>query len=441
MDCYAQRDATVKMGPVLTRDAYMPIKVNAHRLKEDFTALSQIGQTPEGGLNRLALSPAHLEARDWFRHRIIESGLEFREDSAGNHSAYLQCGQPGAPTLLLGSHLDSVPNGGRYDGALGVLAALEALRRVKEEKLQLPVNLEAIDFTDEEGSLVGLLGSFALAGLLTEEKLDNARVGPEALAAALQQAGLSRAGLLSAQRDPATLAGYLELHIEQGVRLEQSGVQIGIVTHIPGICSYRLIYLGRADHSGTVPMADRLDAAQGASAFILAVREVLSKEFPNCFANIGQANFEPGAYNIVPARVTLGLEFRSTEPEQFSQLESRLLASAEKESTRFGLGLETYFQGRIAPVPMDLHTQSAFEAAATQLGLQSTPIASRAGHDAQALATVCPAGMIFVPSVGGSSHTPGEYTRWEDCLNGANVLLNTVIWLANNPQKSESLDG
>lgn len=415
----------------------MPVKVNAQRVENDFTALSQIGLTPEGGLNRLALSPAHLEARKWFRERILQAGLEFRVDGAGNHSAYLQCGSPGAPTLMLGSHLDSVPNGGKYDGALGVVAALEALRRVKEEALQLPFNLEAIDFTDEEGSLVGLLGSFAVAGLLTEEKLDNARIGLEAMSATLQRAGLSRPSVLSARRNPSELAGYLELHIEQGVRLEQTGAQIGIVTHIPGICSYRLIFLGRADHAGTVPMADRLDAAMGASTFILAVREVLSSEFPDCFANVGQANFEPGAFNIVPERVTLGLEFRSTEPKQFSQLEARLLASAQYEAGRYGLGFESHFQGRIAPASMDTQIQSAFSAASDQLGIPWISLASRAGHDAQALAMVCPAGMIFVPSVGGSSHSPIEYTRWEDCLKGTNVLLNAVIQLALKRQKGK----
>ncbi|HSF82930.1 MAG TPA: Zn-dependent hydrolase [Anaerolineales bacterium] len=418
----------------------MNIEVNAHRLKTDFSALSQIGATSVGGLNRPSLSPAHLEARNWFQQRIIEAGLEFRVDGAGNHSAYFDCGPPGAPTLLLGSHLDTVPNGGKYDGALGVLAALEALRRVKEQALTLPVNLEAIDFTDEEGSLIGLLGSSAVAGTLTAAKLEKARGGQGLFAAALGRAGLSHTGLLSARREPASLAGYLELHIEQGLLLEASGAHIGVVTHIPGICSYRLFFLGRADHAGTVPMTDRLDAAQGASAFILALREILSSEFADCFANVGQVHFEPGAFNIVPEKAVLALEFRSIDQERFAQLESALLARSRLEAARFGLGVEVQYLDRIAPAAMDPHIQMAITKTADSMGLKSMRMPSRAGHDAQSLSQICPSGMIFVPSVGGTSHSPAEYTHWQDCLNGANVLLNAAVRLAFSQGKTESKD-
>ncbi len=232
-------------------------------------------------------------------------------DGAGNHSALLRCGPAGARRLLLGSHLDSVPHGGRFDGALGVLAALEALRVVQEHNLSLPVDLEAIDFTDEEGTLVGLLGSAALAGKLAPEDLANPRGGREALLAGLARAGLSEAGLLEARRDPDALAGYLELHIEQGPRLLDAGVQIGVVTDIVGIASYTLSFFGRANHAGTTPMADRLDAAQGASAFTLAARRLVIEEFPGCVANVGAMRFSPGAFNIVPQAVDLSLEFRA----------------------------------------------------------------------------------------------------------------------------------
>ena len=381
-------------------------------------------------MHRPALSEDHLQARSWFRERVLQSGLEFHQDSAGNHSACLACGPEGAATLLLGSHLDSVPQGGRFDGALGVLAALEVLRRVREVDLTLPFNLEAIDFTDEEGSLVGLLGSRALAGRLQFEELQNPRGGRENLQAGLERASLTENGLLSAHRVEGSLAGYLELHIEQGPRLVDSGVDIGVVTTIAGICSYRLVFIGRADHAGTTPMDTRLDASLGAAAFTLAARRIVKESFLACVANVGEMSFEPGAFNIVPARASLALEFRSPEKEAFDRLEIALMAGAQKEAKRYRLGLEIESLGRHQPTPMSAQTGEAIVAAADELGLKHIPLASGAGHDAQSLAEVCPAGMIFVPSRGGASHSAREFSEWQDCVNGANVLFNAALKLA-----------
>ncbi len=402
------------------------LRVNPLRLKADFDTLAAIGSTGDGGVHRPALSEVHLAARAWFRRAAEEAGLEFRVDSAGNNSAVLSCGKDG-PTLLLGSHLDSVPNGGRFDGALGVVAALEVLRVIKESSLSMNVNLEAIDFTDEEGTLVGLLGSFALAGKLKPKALEAPRGGRDNLLAGLARAGLTEEGLLSAKRDSAMLAGYLELHIEQGLRLVNSRVDIGIVSAIVGICSYKLTFTGRADHAGTIGMAERLDAGQGASAFNLAAREIVTREFPDCVVNIGKMEYEPGAFNIVPERATLALEFRSPEREQFKRLEAALLDAARSSADGFKLGLEAEFLGKHNPAPMSEQAQAAFEAACDALNLSHARLASGAGHDAQSLADICAAGMIFVPSVGGASHSAREFTEWEDCVNGANVLLHAAL--------------
>jgi N-carbamoyl-L-amino-acid hydrolase len=239
-----------------------------------FNELAQIGATGNGGVNRPSLSEAHLAARQWFRSQIENTGLEFRTDGAGNHSAMLpviarsratkqsharekevasQNALTITPTLLLGSHLDSVPHGGRFDGALGVMAAFEVLRTIREAGLRLNVNLEAIDFTDEEGTLVGLLGSAALAGRLPYDVLQNPRGGREALVEGMKRAGLSDESILSAARPKESLASYLELHIEQGKRLERAGIDIGIVSAIVGIGSYRLSFIDRADHAGQHP--------------------------------------------------------------------------------------------------------------------------------------------------------------------------------------------
>jgi N-carbamoyl-L-amino-acid hydrolase len=384
----------------------------------------------DGGVHRPTFSEAHLAARKWFREQIEKAGLEFRTDGAGNHSAFLPGGDNTASTLLLGSHLDSVPNGGRFDGALGVMAAFEILRTIKDAGLNLKVNLEAIDFTDEEGTLVGLLGSAALAGHLHGEHLQNPRGGREALIEGMKRAGLTEESMLSAARPQESLAGYLELHIEQGKRLERAGIDVGIVSAIVGIWSYRLSFLGRADHAGTTTMDDRLDASLGASAFTLAAHEIVTKDFPNCVVNVGDMKFAPGAFNIVPARVDVSLEFRSPDEQQFNQLNTVLLERAQYEAKRFGLELQEESLGKHSPTLMSEKIQYLFAEACDHLGLSHVSLTSGAGHDAQSLADTCPVGMIFVPSVEGASHSAREFTEWEDCVNGANVLLQTVLRLA-----------
>jgi hydantoinase/carbamoylase family amidase len=411
-------------------ESFSTFRINPDRMLDSFTQLALIGATADGGVNRPTFSEAHLAARKWLKEEIEKSGLEFRTDGAGNHSAFLACADEHAPTFLLGSHLDSVPNGGRFDGALGVVAALEVLKTVKENRINLKLNLEAIDFTDEEGTLVGLLGSAALAGHLNPKDLAAPRGGRENLSAGMERAGLSDDGMLSAARPRDSLAGYLELHIEQGKRLERAGIDIGIVSAIVGIWSYRLSFIGRADHAGSTTMGDRLDASLGASAFTLAAREMVMKEFPNCVVNVGRMDFAPGAFNIVPARVELALEFRSPDEDEFNRLDAALLNLAQKEAKHFGLKLTSEFLGKHSPSIMHDKVRGAFASACDNLGLTHVSLSSGAGHDGQSLSDLCPVGMIFVPSVDGASHSPREFTKWEDCVNGANVLLQTVLKLA-----------
>jgi hydantoinase/carbamoylase family amidase len=406
------------------------LRIDQRRFRQDFDELSEFGKTSQGGVNRPALSPAHLAARDWLRKKIEEAGLEFRQDAAGNHSAFLACGPLGAPSLLLGSHLDSVPTGGRFDGALGVLAGLEVLCCLRQEEARLPFNLELFDFTDEEGSLVSFFGSFALAGLLNSESLVNPRGGRQNLLDGLQRAGLREENILSARRNPVTVAGYLELHIEQGAQLQHSRHQVGVVTDIAGIAFYRLVFIGRPDHAGTTSMNERLDAGLGASAFTLSLRETLLERFPECYANVGNVDYEPGAFNIVPERAILSLEFRSHSQAQFERLKVIILEQARQVAGRYSLGLEVQFLGQRDPVQMSPIARRAIEQASQRLGLRTIDIVSRAGHDAQALAAICPVGMIFVPSVGGVSHSPAEFTEWRDCVNGANLLLQASVSFA-----------
>ena len=398
-------------------------------MRADFDELASIGATPAGGVDRPSLSDAHLAARAWFRRRAAAAGLETRTDAAGNESAILA--GAGRRTLLLGSHLDSVPSGGRFDGALGVVAALHALLAVQHAGLELPVALEAIDFTDEEGTLVGLLGSEALAGTLDPESLQAPRGGRAALLAGLERAGLREDELTRARRDPESLAGYLELHIEQGPLLERSGTQIGVVSAIVGARSHSLVFRGAAGHAGTTPMDARKDAGLAAAAFALAAEELVVRDFPGCVATVGDLRLEPGAYNVIPGTATVALEFRSPDAAALDALEDALLGRAQSEAAARSLELEIAPVGRWEPTPLDPGVCDAVEAAAEALGLSSMRLTSGAGHDAQALASVTRSGMIFVPSVGGLSHDPGELTVWDDCVNGANVLLWAALALAS----------
>ncbi len=437
----------------------MTLFINPDRLQSDFDALAAIGamEDAEGnrGVNRPALSAAHLDARAWFLTRAAEAGLETRVDAAGNHSAILRAdvgvslnahthtlpdpaydlarqdrGSPHTLTLLLGSHLDSVPNGGRYDGALGVLAALECLRTVKEAGLRLPVDLEAIDFTDEEGTLVGELGSAALAGSLSPEALHQPRGGRQRLAEGLARAGLDEQRLLAARRDPASLGGYLELHIEQGPRLAQAAIAIGVVTGIVGITSYQMTFHGAANHAGTTPMDARRDAGMGAVTFALTARELVLRDYEGCVVNIGQMRFEPGAYNIIPGLSELALEFRAPDAKRLSELEDALLTLAGLVARQYGLGLDLEPKGGCVPAPMSERAQAAIAAAADSLALTHIGLPSGAGHDAQALAPVTPSGMIFIPSREGISHSPREFSEWQACVDGANVLLRAALKIA-----------
>lgn len=406
------------------------LKIKADRLHADLNELAQIGATPDGGVSRPALSDVDVQGRAWLQARIEAAGLDYRRDGAGNQSAVLPSADPNAKTILFGSHIDTVPNGGRFDGALGTLTALEAVRTIKEAGLNLPVHLEIISFTDEEGSLIGLLGSQAFTGILTADKLAHPRGGVEKLGAGLQRLGLTHESVLSARRDPANLLAFVELHVEQGTRLEQAGLDIGVVTAIVGIRSYQLTFTGQAAHAGTMPMDQRQDALWGASAFVQRARDLIMREYTPGVVNCGDIMIQPGAFNIVPAEVKLALEFRNGDDALLDHMERDLIALAEAAAHEYRLGFSAQAIGSIPAAQMDERVVSAIEHAADTLNLTHTRLLSFAGHDTQSLATILPSAMFFVPSVDGISHNPKEYTPPADVENGANTLLHTVLHLA-----------
>jgi N-carbamoyl-L-amino-acid hydrolase len=404
----------------------LSLRINEVRFRENFEALSIIGVTPEGGVNRPTFSEAHTKAREWFREQAHEAGLEIFVDGAANHSAILR--QPGAEkTLIIGSHLDSVPNGGRFDGALGVVAALEILNTIKDADLQLPVHLEAVDFTDEESTYAEFLGSRAFTGRLNAETLQIRDRDLSKFKEALAVRNLSERSLFTCGRDPSEFVGYIELHIEQGSRLEESDSHLGIVTSIVGIYENHIIFHGRADHAGTTPMSSRLNAGLGASGFNLSLDQLVREQYPNCVANVGKMIFEPGAANVVPARVEVVCEYRAPNDQLAEALAGAIREAAQEEAERYGLELEIIPIGHAKPIQMNSQLQGLIAETAEDLGLKSMKLTSGAGHDAQILGNFTPSGMIFVPSAGGISHNPKEYSKWEDCVNGANVLMGSVI--------------
>jgi N-carbamoyl-L-amino-acid hydrolase len=403
-------------------------RINADRFRRDFDALARIGATGDGGVHRPALTEPHIEARSWWRDLIVSDGLGFGRDGAGNHSARLECRDPDARTLLIGSHLDSVPYGGRFDGALGVLAAHEVLRAVRDARLSPRCHLEAIDFTDEEGTLVGLLGSRALAGSLPREELAAPRGGREALEAGYSLSGINDDTVVSSRRAAESLAGFLELHIEQGPRLASAGVDIGIVSAIVGMGSAELGFRGQADHAGTTPLAHRRDAGLAAARTMACATARVKDSFPECVINFGRVDFQPGAYNIVPGTATLAVEYRASDTETMAGLKTLLFDVARECAAECGVEIDIRPRGVIQPSPCSSEVRGAFAAACDRLDLKHVELASGAGHDTMALAAVCPAGMIFIPSTGGS-HSPREFADWEACVRGADTLLHATLQL------------
>ena len=398
------------------------LEINAARLLGDLDALAAIGQTPAGGVTRTALSAADRAGRAWFRQRVMDAGLQFRGDGAGNLSAIL--GDAGR-VILTGSHLDTVPNGGRYDGALGVLCALEALRTLREAQIALPVRLEAISFTDEEGSVVGMMGSRALVGNLTPDDLAPAR-------STLNDAGIPPESILAAGRDPDDYLAFIELHIEQGTRLEHAGIDIGVVTNIVGIRDYWLVFDGQANHSGTTPMDQRADALWGAAAFVEGARDLVMNRFSPGVVNCGNLTISPGAHNIVPGQARLALEFRHGTRKQLDEMETALFTLARQVADQRKLRLSIETLGHVEPAELDTHVITTIEKAADTLDLSHTRLMSFAGHDTQNISRFTPSGMFFVPSVNGLSHNPDEFTLPQDVINGANVLLHALLELSQS---------
>lgn len=353
--------------------------------------------------------------------------MAVRLDAAGNLIG--RTGPDDAPAVLCGSHVDTVPNGGALDGALGVVAGIEVARRIRMHSDRLPMAFEVVAFADEEGAYLSLLGSRAMTGaLLVPEVLGAKGRNGEMLATAMRGFGLCPEEIGVAKRLPDEIAAFFELHIEQGPILESEGIAVGVVESIVGLLSGTLTFIGEANHAGTTPLPLRRDAFRAAAQVATLAFGAVEKEFSeDVRLTFGALEVSPGASNVVPGRVVLTYEIRANSDATIDAVHARLIVIARDCAGRSDIGIEDHVTGRDPAAMMDPDLVEVLQDAARRLGYGSRRMSSGAGHDAQAMAAFCPSAMIFVPSIGGISHNPAEHTADRDVVRGATLLCRAVM--------------
>ena len=401
--------------------------INGQRLLGDLRGLAAIGGLPDGGVDRLAWSEHDLAGRRWFAERMGEAGIEARVDAALNVFGHL----PGTtgPWLLTGSHLDSVPNGGRLDGAYGAVAALEVLRTLAESGDPLAQRVEIVGFADEEGVRFefGLIGSLALAGELDVERLrDGLDWQGVPIRQVLGAAGCDLDRMLEAQEHRNSIKAFLELHIEQGPRMEADGIDLAIVTGIVGVHRQRIEIEGTQNHAGTTPFRLRHDAGRAAARAAAELRDLVQGVDPEAVANIGSMRFIPGGVNVIPGRAQFTLEVRHLDERVLGEAVWAFATRLERICAEEGCRAEVELLSSVPPAPMDATIMEALEQACAELTRRPLRLPSGAGHDAAVLSRHVPSGMLFVPSAGGVSHSPKETTSDEHLILGARALLRGI---------------
>ena len=409
--------------------------ISLPRLRERIETLARFGALPGGGVTRSAWSPPHEEARAWLISEIRAAGLEPWVDAAGNIFGGLGMSAFDAarPAVVTGSHIDTVPEGGILDGALGVLAGLEAIHAIRESGAAHTRPLAVAAWSDEEGRYGSLFGSRAFCGKLEAARLpEMAASDGERLVDAMARAGFDAMRSPEAAAPEGSVAAYVELHIEQGPRLEEAGIPIGTVEAIVGVRRNWVVFIGQADHAGTTPMERRRDGFLAAAEFALKARDLVVKRGSGrSVTNFGVVHVHPAVGNIVPARGELLHEMREPDPAVLDRLARECVTLAKRVARRRQVQVEFRPVSATMPAPCAPRVQAAIDAAAQELGLATQHMYSAAGHDAQNLAAVTDAGMIFIPSKGGRSHRVDEMSDWDAIERGANVLLRSLISLSN----------
>lgn len=402
-------------------------KVNQDRLERRIMELAKFGLQESGETERVAFSDADVAAQKWVMNTLTNLGLEVYIDFAGNLIGTRKGKDASLKPISFGSHIDRVPNGGNYDGCVGSMASLEVLEVLNESKITTKHPLEIIIFSNEEG---GVMGSRAIAGHLGKSALSVVNSSGYSMGEGIMRLGGDTTRIAEVARKKDEIAAFLELHIEQGGILEKENTQIGIVEGIVGLKWWEVEFTGFANHAGTTPMNARQDALLAAAKFIVAVNETVNSFEGAQVATVGKIKAEPGAPNVIPGKVVTSLEVRDLSSEVIEKVYQAIKTKGKEIANASNVNIEFRPLDTTAdPAIMTSTIQKEIKASAKKLGLSSKKMPSGAGHDAQDMALIAPTGMIFVPSKGGISHSPKEFTSAEDMANGANVLLHTILAL------------
>jgi beta-ureidopropionase / N-carbamoyl-L-amino-acid hydrolase len=400
------------------------LQINTDRLRDSLDRLAQIGQLENGGICRLAFSAADIQAREWVRSQMASAGMTVRIDAAGNLIGHYP-GQEDLPVLATGSHIDTVPVGGKYDGCLGVLAGIEVVRTLQENHCQLRHPIEVIVFSDEERSVIG---SKAMAGELAPDPALYARLDGTPIQTCLAQVGGNWENIQQAQRSD-EIAAFLELHVEQGGVLERTETAIGIVTGVVGQYRFAVQIIGQPNHAGSTPMDDRQDALVAAAHFVIAINRLAVATPGEQVATVGHLTVSPNATNTIPGQVDLHIDLRDISASHLQMLIGGIQSEGDRiaQLTHTKITLQPMLE--ILPTLADRHIMTTIAQVCQDQQLSHCELPSRAGHDAQEIGRIAPMGMIFVPSRSGISHSEQEFTSLEQCVQGANVLLHSLIRL------------
>ncbi len=408
------------------------VEIDPSRIEANLRAFARIGYSRDGGMNRLAFSRNDLRARQYLLHLLQTLGASARIDGFGNVFGRVAGREPNLPPLLVGSHLDAVPAGGRFDGSVGVAAALEVLSVLHEQRIAPRHPVELVSFACEESSRFGrgTLGSGIVAGVFDpNDVLNLTDAHGVRLERVLQRAGLDPTHLTEARRGPGDYLAYLEMHIEQGRVLEEAEAVAGVVEGIAAPTRFRVHVQGQADHSGATPMTLRRDALTGAAEIILAV-EKHARAAGNVVGTVGAATVEPGAMNVVPGRVTLAVDVRSIDGDAKATVVRLIRDDIDATARARGLKIDVELLTEEEPVRLDRHVIDTLARMCALREIPSLRIMSGAGHDAMHIARLCPAGMILVPSRNGISHHRDEWTELAHVVAGTQVFVDAALEIA-----------
>lgn len=402
------------------------LQINAQRLQDSLEELAKIGQKGDRSICRLAFSDEDLQARSLVHQWMEEAGMKVRVDSAGNLRGTYPGKQPHLPVLATGSHLDTVPSGGKFDGAFGVIAGIEIIRVLNDHQHHLNHPLEVIVFTDEETTMIGCKSLSGTASLNPEDYQTKVNLS---IIDALEKIGGNWHNLTQSKQTRQDIAAFIELHVEQGAVLEKLGKQIGIVQGIVGQQRHTITVKGEANHAGTTPMNMRQDALTAAARIVLAVEHLAQSTPGDPVATVGSFQVFPNAPNIIPGLVKMTVDIRDLNQQNLNHLVTNLKTQLEQISTTTETQITIEPLLNLQPTLASPKIQQHITTVCQELGLTHLSLPSRASHDAQELGRCTDMGMIFVPSQGGISHSPEEYTAPQDCVQGAMVLLHTLLKL------------